>query len=267
MSFEPGGARLAVQKIGLEFHNWKRYKGGEAEDIWVGTLSPLAFGEVTKYDGKDAFPMWAPDGRIYFATDRWGRPNLASMLPDGSDVRRLTRFDDYDVRWPSMGDGRIVYQHKMDLWSYDLASGRNEPVKVELPSDRLQVREKFVDPNANLRWWDLSKDGARIVLETRGDVFVARTRKKGLIRRITASSLSRTRFPPSRRTGRRSPPGPRWAARSNSCSTPPTTAPPRRPWARSRRAGTSRLPGRPTARRSRGGTRSTRSTSPTWPRG
>ena len=68
--------------------------------------------------------MWAGDGRIYFVTDRWGRPNLASMKPDGSDVKRLTRFDDYDVRWPAMGDGKIVYQHKMDIWLYDLATGR-----------------------------------------------------------------------------------------------------------------------------------------------
>ncbi|HVO12438.1 MAG TPA: PDZ domain-containing protein [Vicinamibacteria bacterium] len=195
VSFEPGGSRIALQKIGLEFHNWKRYKGGEAEDIWVGTLSPLAFTEVTRYDGKDAFPMWAGDGRIYFVTDRWGRPNLASMLPDGSDVRRLTRFDDYDVRWPSMGDGKIVYQHKMDLWTYDLATGRNEQVPIQLPSDRLQVRERFVDPMPTLRSWSLSKDGERIALEARGDAFVARTHRKGLIRRITESSLARTRTP------------------------------------------------------------------------
>jgi tricorn protease len=195
LAFEPGGSRVALQKIGLEFHNWKRYKGGEAEDIYVGTLSPLAFTEVTRYDGKDAFPMWATDGRIYFVTDRWGRPNLASMQPDGGDVRRLTRFDDYDVRWPSLGDGKIVYQHKMDLWVYDLASGRNEQVTVQLPSDRLQVRERFVDPNPTLGAWSLSKDGERIALETRGDVFVARTRRKGLIRRITQSSAVRTKLP------------------------------------------------------------------------
>jgi tricorn protease len=195
ISAEPGGSRIAVQKIGLEFHNWKRYKGGEAEDIYVGTLEPLSFTEVTKYDGKDAFPMWAADGRIYFVTDRWGRPNLASMKPDGSDVKRLTTFADYDVRWPSLGDGRIVYQHKMDVWSYDLASGKNEQLRIQLPSDRLQARERFVDPKANLRSWSLSKDGERIALETRGDVFVARTRKKGLIRRITESSLARTKFP------------------------------------------------------------------------
>jgi len=37
--------------------------------------------------------------------------------------------------------------------------------------------------------------GERIALETRGDVFVTRTEKKGLIRRITENSLARTKFP------------------------------------------------------------------------
>lgn len=195
ISFEPAGKRLAFQKMGLEFHNWKRYKGGEAEDIFVGTLNPLNFTEVTKYDGKDAFPMWANDGRIYFVTDRWGRPNLASMSPEGGDVKRLTSFNDYDVRWPSMGGGKIAYQHKMDIWVYDLATSRNEQVSIQLPSDRLQVRERFVDPKATLQSWSLSRDGERILLESRGDVFVARTRKKGLIRRITESSAARSKFP------------------------------------------------------------------------
>lgn len=150
---------------------------------------------MTHYDGKNAFPMWAPDGRIYFVTDRWGLPNLASMNPDGSDARRLTRFEDYDVRWPSMGEGKVVYQHKMDLWVYDLATAENHLVPIQLPSDRLQVREKFVDPTARLAAWALSKDGERIVLETRGDLFVTRTKKKGLIRQLTQSSAARTKFP------------------------------------------------------------------------
>jgi tricorn protease len=195
ITFEPKGKRVAFQKIGLEFHNWKRYKGGEAEDIYVGTLDPLSFAEVSRYEGKDAFPMWHENGRIYFISDRWGRPNLASMKPDGSDLQRHTTFDDYDVRWPALGDGKIVYQHKMDIWVYDLASGRNAMVPIQLPSDRLQVRDRFVDPKAYLKSWALSKDGERIALETRGDLFVTRTKKKGLIRRLTASSAARTKFP------------------------------------------------------------------------
>ena len=170
ISFEPNGKRAAFQKLGLEFHNWKRYKGGEAEKIYVGTIDNNAFTTITPYDGKNAFPMWAADGRIYFVTDRWGRPNLASMKPDGSDVKRLTSFEDYDVRWPAMGDGKIVYQHKMDIWVYDLTTGQNQMVPIQLPSDRLQVREKFVDPKQYLTAWALSKDGERIALETRGDL-------------------------------------------------------------------------------------------------
>src|SRR5262245_40501736 len=150
VSFEPGGKRLAYEKIGLEFHNWKRYKGGQAEDIYVGTIDPLSFKEATTYAGKDAFPMWSSDGRIYFVTDRWGRPNLASMKPDGSDVKRLTTFDDYDVRWPALGDNTIVFQQKMDIWSYDISSGKSAKIPVSLPSDRIQVRDRFVDPMANL---------------------------------------------------------------------------------------------------------------------
>ncbi|HEV8199806.1 MAG TPA: PDZ domain-containing protein [Candidatus Polarisedimenticolia bacterium] len=195
ITFEPNGKRVAFEKIGLETHNWKRYKGGEAEQIYVGTVDPMAIKEVTDWDGKDAFPMWATDGRIYFVTDRWGRPNLASMKPDGSDVKRLTTFDDYDVRWPSMGDKTIVFQHKMDLWSFDMASGKAAMIPVSLPSDRLQVRDRFVDPMSNLRGWGLSKDGERIVLETRGDLFVTRTKRKGLIRRLTENSAARTRGP------------------------------------------------------------------------
>src|SRR5215470_7717686 len=72
IAFEPKGKRVAFQKLGLEFHNWKRYKGGQAEKIYVGSLESGEFSATSQYDGKDAFPMWASDGRIYFVTDRWG---------------------------------------------------------------------------------------------------------------------------------------------------------------------------------------------------
>src|SRR5215471_17132264 len=56
IGFEPNGKRVAFQKLGLEFHNWKRYKGGQAERIYVASLDDGASTEVTHYDGKDAFP-------------------------------------------------------------------------------------------------------------------------------------------------------------------------------------------------------------------
>jgi hypothetical protein len=61
-----------------------------------------------------------------------------------------------------MGEGKIVYQHRTGIWVYDLASGRSDQVPIQLPSDRLQERECFVDPKATLGSWALSKDGERI---------------------------------------------------------------------------------------------------------
>src|SRR5207237_10546750 len=75
------------------------------------------------------------------------------------------------------------------------ASRAKQLFSIHFPSDPLQVRERFVDPKAQLKSWAIAKDGERIVLETRGDIFVARTKKKGLIRRLTESSAARTKFP------------------------------------------------------------------------
>ncbi len=189
-SFEPGGKRIAFNQYALEFRSWKRYKGGWAQDIWVGDLQSLEFKKVTKYKGNDSFPMWY-GGKIYFLSDSTGRGNLWSMNPDGSGLQQLTFHQDYDVRFPSLGDGKIVYQYAMDIWVYDIPTGKTWKVDIHLPSDRLQAQERWVDPKEFITGYDLSPDGKRLLINSRGELFSLPTAKGGLIRQLSRSSGAR----------------------------------------------------------------------------
>jgi len=201
ITFEPNGPRVAFNVYFRENATWKRYKGGWAQDVWVGDLSKLEFKNVTdnppvnEWDGMDAFPMWHNDGRIYFLSDRNGRGNIYSMRPDGSDLKQLTFHKDFDARWPSLGAGIIVYQHGMDVWAYEIATNKNYQVIIQLPSDRQQAREKFVNPMQFISDYELSPDGKRLLLGSRGELFTVPSKGKGLLRQLTYTSGIREKAP------------------------------------------------------------------------
>jgi len=80
-SFSPDGRRIAFNRISFEFSTWKRYRGGTAQDIWLGDLETGTFEKITDWPGTDRFPVWY-GGRIYFLSDRKGRLNIFSAEPD-----------------------------------------------------------------------------------------------------------------------------------------------------------------------------------------
>jgi tricorn protease len=192
-SFSPDGRRLAFTRFSLEWHHWKQYQGGWAQDIYAGDLATGEYRQITDFKGMDAFPMWSGE-KIYFLSDRDGVANLYSMSPDGTGVRRITDHKEADVRWPSLGAGQIVYQVAYDIWSCDLATGSTRRLDVRLPSDRVRTLPRVVDPKEQIQGYALGKDGRRLVLCARGDLFAVPT-KKGRIIPITGTQGVRERSP------------------------------------------------------------------------
>jgi tricorn protease len=197
ITYEPKGDRIAYTRVSLGFRTWKRYKGGWAEQIFVGSTKTHDYQQVTTWVGNNSIPMWYKD-RIYFLRDRddpklikqhpdssSARMNIYSMKPDGSDLQQLTFFTAWDVRWPTLADGKIAFDLGADIWVYDIDKNQSTKVDIILPSDEVQTRSRFVSPDEYTSEFNLSPDGARLLLGARGDLFTAPTARRGVIKQVT----------------------------------------------------------------------------------
>ncbi len=169
-SVDPKHTGIAYNRIGREMRTWKRYEGGMAQDIWVKDFATNEITKITDWDGTDNFPMW--EGRtIYFSSDRQdGTLNIYGYDLDSKETTRLTSFNNYDVKYPSLGDGQIIFQHGPGLKVLDLASGAVREVPINVPSDRRHMRDELVTPGATDGSFSLSPAGERVLVEARGEI-------------------------------------------------------------------------------------------------
>ena len=192
-SLSPDGAKLAFTPIDREFRTWKRTRGGRAQDIWIYDFKARRSERITDYPGSDNFPMWAGD-TIYFASDRSRTINLFAYDLKTKAVRQLTRFDEYDVLWPSLGPGSIVFMNGGWLYKFDLASEKTEKIDVRLGAEAPLETPRFVAVAKNIAAASLSPSGARVVFEARGDLFSVPA-KDGATRNLTGTQGVRERDP------------------------------------------------------------------------
>lgn len=190
LAVDPISGVWAFNRSAWEQATWKRYRGGTAPTIWVGDPARRDFKQVTAFTGPNSYPMWF-GGRIYYLCDKGGSANLWSMRPDGSDSQRLTSFDSWDVRWPAMApDGRIVFVLAADIFIYDPATKSTRKLDVQLPSDLALTRSRYTDAAKNLTALDISPDGSRLVITTRGELFSVAV-KNGVTLPITGGTGTR----------------------------------------------------------------------------
>jgi tricorn protease-like protein/C-terminal processing protease CtpA/Prc len=199
-AISPDGAWLAYTPYTRDTRTWKRYRGGMASDIWLLNLETNESRRITDWEGTDTLPMWHAD-HVYYLSDGGPAHKLNIWRYDvrSGERTQVTRFDEHDVKWPSIGPGprgrgEIVFQNGSDLRLLDLSTGRHRAIEVRIPGARPSIRPRAVDASDHARWWNISSTGKRAVVEARGDVWTLPA-EKGAPRNLTRTSGAAEREP------------------------------------------------------------------------
>lgn len=196
-TISPDGKWLAYTPVNRDFRTWKRYRGGMASDIWLFHLDTYESKRITDFEGTDTQPMWSPDGKgLYYLSDAGPEHRLNIWKYDLDSGRReqVTKYDNYDIKFPSIGpgtrgQGEIVFQIGPDLVLLDLGSRRTTKVDIRIPGDRPTIRPRIVDFSSYISGGAVSATGKQVVVEARGDIWTLPVdNEKGVTRNLTRTS-------------------------------------------------------------------------------
>lgn len=192
-SYSPDGSKLAYNRVFREFRTWKRYRGGQADDVWIYNFKTKKTENITNNPAQDIIPMWHGN-MVFFISDRNSRLNLYSYNLDTKETKQLTTYKDYDIKFPSLGGDFVVYENGGYIYKYDIKKGVSEQIKIQMQEDRDAGRSKLVDVSKSVRSYEISPDGKRALFSARGDIFTV-PKKNGATRNLTATSGAHERNP------------------------------------------------------------------------
>jgi len=185
-SYSPDGKQLAYNWIFREFRTWKYYHGGMADDIHIYDFASQKTINITNDTAQDIEPMWAGT-KVYYLSDKSHTMNLFEYDTQSGQTKQVTNYNDYDIKFPSIGNNAIVWERAGYIWKMNLADEQISQIHIQLDDDDLQARSVLVDASKFQEGYDISPDGNRLALVARGDVWTVPA-KNGITRNISQTS-------------------------------------------------------------------------------
>ena len=169
-SFSGDGSRFAYQQISLVDVEWRNYRGGQTQPVWIVDTDDYALEEVPWDNTNDLDPVWLGD-EVYFLSDRDWAMNVYAYDPGTRAVRQVTRHADFDVKSLNAGGGAVVYEQGGYIHLLDPASGTTNQVDITVRGDFPWLRPHWENVGGLLQNASLSPTGVRALFEGRGDIF------------------------------------------------------------------------------------------------
>lgn len=174
--------------------NWKGYKGGQQEDIYIYDLKNKNYERITFWEGNDSFPMFYGEN-IYFISDREnGRMNLYRYSIKDKKFVKITDEKEWDIEMPSIGQDKVVFIKEGSLWVYEIRENKVLKKDIKIFNEKWQTMEYYLDPHKFIHNGYPFKDGKKFLVEARGDIYLI-DKEIEKAENLTETSFSREIFP------------------------------------------------------------------------
>ncbi len=184
-SFNSDGSKMAYNRIFREYRTWKRYSGGQADEIWIYDFKSKQIENISNTKFQDIIPMWSGN-KIYYLSDRDFTMNLFCYDLTTKQTKKITDFNEFDVKFPSLGAKHITFENGGYIYLLDVTTDKYQKVNITIGSDYPLARNSFVNVKDKITTYDLSIDGKRALFTARGDIFSVPA-EKGNIKNYTNS--------------------------------------------------------------------------------
>ncbi|MFP5247917.1 MAG: hypothetical protein ACLGH0_14585, partial [Thermoanaerobaculia bacterium] len=161
---------------------WQAYRGGMAPDLRLVDLRNGNSTKITDWSGSDARPMWHGD-TLYYLSDAGPERRLNIWSYRDGVRQQVTQLDQFDIRYSSIGGDAIVFQYGAELRLFDLRTRKLSTLRIDVPPP---AAKREVDASGFITARQLSPDGASVLFEARGDLWIARA--DAAPRNLTATS-------------------------------------------------------------------------------
>lgn len=194
-SYSDDGKYMAYTPLYEPYGQWKHYRGGMESRIWIYNVKNHKIDEIPRpgNTANNTKPQWMVDN-IYFRSDRNGEFNLFSYNVSSKSTKQITNFKDFPVLDLTASNGSVIFEQAGFLHTYNTRSGKIDRLKINISTDLLELRERFVSGKNYVRSGGISPSGNRVVVDFRGDIITVPA-KKGDSKNLTASTGTHEKYP------------------------------------------------------------------------
>ncbi|MBO6584654.1 MAG: PDZ domain-containing protein [Gracilimonas sp.] len=189
------GKYLAYNPITFWDPEWRNYRGGQAQPIWIVNLNNYELIQTPRTDNeRHTDPVWH-EGSVFYLSERDFANNIWSFNPESGEEKQWTFHSDFDAKSLDAGFGMIVYEQGGYLHLLNPENGETEQVEIHVAGDMNWGRPRWEEPNAySLDNAAISPTGKRAVFQFRGEIITV-PKEMGTWRNLSNSSASAERYP------------------------------------------------------------------------